>query len=113
MIWRKSLPGPRTLCFAQAIDTEKLYFPKKHHASNPAALSTCQTSRQVALERYKLVFGTSHVYADLLGGTYYTWAMEQGHVFRSTLVLPTMAGKRSTPPPHGLGGIVIVGYRRS
>lgn len=68
MIWRLSLPGPRTLCMRESTDTKRLHFPKKHHTPNPAALSVCQTSRQVALERYKLVFGTSHVYADLPGG---------------------------------------------
>ena len=52
----------------RTVDTEKLHFPKKHHIPNPPALTTCRASRNAALKKYKLAFGTSHVYADLPGG---------------------------------------------
>jgi len=69
IIWRLSLPGPRTLCLYQIVNSpNKLIFPAAHYTPNPAALSTCRTSRNVAVERYRLVFGTPNVYADLPGG---------------------------------------------
>jgi hypothetical protein len=67
-IWKLSLPGPRILSVHHKHDTEKLCFPKEHHTPNPAALTTCRISRDVALSRYRPVFGNAHVYADLQGG---------------------------------------------
>jgi hypothetical protein len=76
-IWEYSLPGPRTICPGSAPivqagpdgvypdDTTALYFPKAHHTPNPAALSVCRESRRIALQRYRLCFGTPNVYADL------------------------------------------------
>jgi hypothetical protein len=46
----------------------RFQLPKTPPYPNPAALSTCRTSRDVALERYRLVFGTHMVYGDLPGG---------------------------------------------
>jgi hypothetical protein len=68
-IWELSLPGPRVL----SVDTSnskahKIAFHSSSHAPNPAALSTCRTSRVAALKRYRLCFGTTNVYADLSGG---------------------------------------------
>lgn len=39
-------------------------FPKNHHTPNPAALSVCQESREVALTKYQLCFGTPNVYMN-------------------------------------------------
>lgn len=64
MIWRFALPGPRVLNTGCS-EPDKLIFPKKDNQDNPALLSVCQQSRKVALEKYRLVFGTSNVYADL------------------------------------------------
>lgn len=72
LIWEFSLPGPRVLRMktrgAPSIDTDKLLFPKRNRTPNPAALSLCRRSRAIALQRYKLCFGTPDVYADLSGG---------------------------------------------
>jgi 2EXR family len=43
----------------------KLYFPKSHHTSNPAALAVCRESRYIVLQHYKSCFGSPNVYADL------------------------------------------------
>jgi hypothetical protein len=68
-IWELSLPGPRVL----SVDTSnskahKIAFHSSSQAPNPAALSTCRASRAAALKRYRLCFGTTNVFADLLGG---------------------------------------------
>lgn len=80
LIWERSLPGPRILAVdpeqqtmqlqgkRSRRDPNKLFFPPSSHTPNPAALSTCRTSRMVALRRYRLCFGTHNVYADLAGG---------------------------------------------
>jgi hypothetical protein len=69
MIWEFSLSGPRTLSVSDwQHHTGKLHFRKNDNQLNPAALSTCQESRSVALKRYRLCFGTPNVYADLPGG---------------------------------------------
>ncbi|PVH87548.1 hypothetical protein DL98DRAFT_581558 [Cadophora sp. DSE1049] len=62
-IWSLSLPGPRLLSVGR-MATTAIYFPKEHHTPNPAALSVCRTSRDEALKRYRIAFGTEHVYAD-------------------------------------------------
>lgn len=69
-IWQYSLPGPRVLAAAhtRSCGPRGLYFPKVDHTPNPAALNTCRLSRAVALKRYRLVFGTNNIYADLEGG---------------------------------------------
>ncbi|KUJ24527.1 uncharacterized protein LY89DRAFT_727551 [Mollisia scopiformis] len=74
-IWHFSLPGPRALCpgvrstpsgeYETNRDYRKLFFPGKHQAPNPAALSVCRESRQIALQWYRLCFGTQNIYADL------------------------------------------------
>ncbi|KAF8846916.1 hypothetical protein BDZ45DRAFT_755461 [Acephala macrosclerotiorum] len=68
MIFEFSLPGPRVLSAAHKGDLTEIYFPKNHHTPNPAALSVCRTAREVALKRYRLVFGSSNAYADFPGG---------------------------------------------
>jgi hypothetical protein len=68
-----ALPGPRTICARPrdncfpnpGTDWVKLSFPKLHHAPNPAALSVCKESREVALNYYRLAFNTPNVYFDL------------------------------------------------
>lgn len=90
IIWEMALPGPRTIspcsnyCMEecpydhrQTKDRETrveshereditiLRFHKKRQAPNPAHLSTCRESRVVALKRYRLVFDTPNIYADL------------------------------------------------
>jgi hypothetical protein len=69
-IWQYSLPGPRILAsgHTRSDGPNGLYFPKIDHTPNPAALQTCQLSRKIALKRYRLVFGTKNIYADLDGG---------------------------------------------
>lgn len=69
-IWQYSLPGPRILATAHTRSggPDGLYFPKVDHTPNPAALSACHLSRKIALKRYRLVFGTNNIYADLEGG---------------------------------------------
>jgi hypothetical protein len=69
-IWQYSLPGPRVLAsgHTRSDGPNGLYFPKIDHTPNPAALQTCQLSRKIALKRYRLVFGTNNIYADLEGG---------------------------------------------
>jgi hypothetical protein len=69
-IWQYSLPGPRVLATAHTRSggPNGLYFPKVDHTPNPAALSTCRLSRKIALKRYRLVFGTNNIYANLEGG---------------------------------------------
>lgn len=42
-----------------------LFFPKDHQAPKPAALDVCRESRHIALQRYRLCFGTTNIYADL------------------------------------------------
>lgn len=42
-----------------------LFFPKDHQAPKPAALDVCRESRYIALQRYRLCFGTTNIYADL------------------------------------------------
>jgi len=93
-IWEFSLPGPRTLCPGYPPEPEKemymrrsslayvtfveppseaqtiygqtsLFFPKDHQAPKPAALDVCRESRYIALQRYRLCFGTTNIYADL------------------------------------------------
>lgn len=44
---------------------EVLTFPKRHQPPNPLALSVCRESREVALRKYRLCFGTTNVYANL------------------------------------------------
>lgn len=76
MIWELSLPAPRILSVCgtrlstgnRYVPKDKLYFPKDDNHPNPAALSACRESRAVALKRYRLCFGTTHLYADLPGG---------------------------------------------
>lgn len=69
IIWKFSLPGPRALNISDVNhDTEKLHFRKDDNYANPAALSTCHESRTVALNHYRLCFGTPNIYADLAGG---------------------------------------------
>lgn len=69
MIWELSLPGARVLHVSdRRVFKDKLYFRKDDNPANPAALFTCQESRAVALERYRLCFGTTNVFADLSGG---------------------------------------------
>ena len=76
MIWELSLPEKRILSVGGTrrstgnsyVPKDKLYFPKDDNHPNPAALSACQESRAVALKRYRLCFGTTHLYADLPGG---------------------------------------------
>ena len=67
-IWQLSLPGPRVLSVEHIWDTEKWLFPKRHHTPNPVALSVCRMSREVALKRYRTIFGSACAYADLPGG---------------------------------------------
>lgn len=69
MIWDFSLPGPRILCVSSQVRLEeRLHFPRSKNPSNPVALSACRESREVALKRYRLCFGTTNIYADLAGG---------------------------------------------
>ncbi|CZR55404.1 uncharacterized protein PAC_05291 [Phialocephala subalpina] len=42
-----------------------LYFPRRHQPPNPSALGVCRESREVALQRFRLCFGTTNVYVDL------------------------------------------------
>lgn len=65
MIWDLSLPGPRVLN-SDGIrgNPPKPYFGKNSTPPNPAALFVCKESREVALQRYRLCFNTSSVYAD-------------------------------------------------
>lgn len=44
---------------------EWLTFNKAYHSPNPALLRTCQRSRAIASKTYKLLFGSSNVFADL------------------------------------------------
>jgi hypothetical protein len=93
MIWKLFLPGARVLSVSDSLPdfgyrensfglitstVEKLAFRKHDNPPNPGALSICQESRAVALQRYRLCFGTSHVYADLLGGD----VIYFGHVWK-------------------------------
>jgi hypothetical protein len=81
IIWKYSLPGPRTICPGNpripdreakdmrdheryVKERKQLVFPKDHHAPNPAALSVCRESRHIALQKYRLCFGTPNAYAD-------------------------------------------------
>ncbi|KAF4628802.1 hypothetical protein G7Y89_g9349 [Cudoniella acicularis] len=45
--------------------SRRLQFPKHHNPPNPAVLSACRESQEVALKRYRLCFGTHNVYANL------------------------------------------------
>ncbi|RDW61625.1 hypothetical protein BP5796_11517 [Coleophoma crateriformis] len=72
-IWDLALPGPRVLSLGTGFGSRRnnahmLYFPQGSTAPNPALLSTCREARAAAQRRYKLVFGTPNVYADLSGG---------------------------------------------
>jgi len=70
-IWEYSLPGPRLLVTSyngRCVGPNGLWFRKGDHTPNPAALQVCQLSRRIALKRYRLVFATNNVYADLEGG---------------------------------------------
>ncbi|TVY52045.1 hypothetical protein LCER1_G008624 [Lachnellula cervina] len=93
-IWEYSLPGPRALCPGYPLEPERekytrrrslaygcyedpppevhiaydqtsLFFPKDQQPPKPAALDVCRESRYIALQRYRLVFGTTNIYADL------------------------------------------------
>jgi 2EXR family/SAP domain len=85
LVWEYSLPGPRTLCPGTRIwgetaegwaeDTTVLYFPKDQHTPNPSALSVCRESRKIALQRYRLCFGTPNVYADLTRDILFFWPL--------------------------------------
>jgi len=75
LIWEFSLLGPRFLNVCDENDhannsrrTDTLRFLEDDNHPNPAALSTCRESRDIALQRYRLCFGTSYLYADLSGG---------------------------------------------
>ncbi|TVY24439.1 hypothetical protein LHYA1_G006628 [Lachnellula hyalina] len=46
-------------------EKKQMVFPKHEQAPNPAALSVCSESREIALTKYRLCFGTPDVYADL------------------------------------------------
>jgi hypothetical protein len=69
-IWEPPLPGPRVLSIAYEEVAKMLQFLIEHNTPNPnpATLTTCLTSREAALSRYRPAFGHSHVYADLQGG---------------------------------------------
>jgi hypothetical protein len=78
IIWKHSLPGSRTICPGNPPlpknwesgnteveeeercrnDLKALFFPKEHHSPNPAALSVCRESRDIALQKHRLCFGT-------------------------------------------------------
>ncbi|KAG4443768.1 hypothetical protein IFR05_000759 [Cadophora sp. M221] len=67
-IWLLSLPGPRVLTMYSRADEDRLYFQESVRPPNPVTLRVCRESREVALRRYKLCFGTPNVYADFPGG---------------------------------------------
>lgn len=70
MIWEFSLPGPRIItidvkCTSLGVVGEEcLSVNKSYYSPNPAALRTCQSSRNFAMKGYKLAFGTHNVYVD-------------------------------------------------
>lgn len=83
LIWKESLPGPRTICPGDPRyfkiqnppdiadferyqnEMKQMVFPKHYHTPNPSALRVCRESREIALTRYRLCFGTPNVYANL------------------------------------------------
>ncbi|KUJ15149.1 uncharacterized protein LY89DRAFT_685960, partial [Mollisia scopiformis] len=72
MIWRYALPGPRVLVPSDVRRyVDKFHFRKKDNPENPALLYVSRETRNVARERYHLVFGTTNVYADLSCDTLY------------------------------------------
>jgi hypothetical protein len=113
-IWRLSLPGPRTLFIEgdswvrppykdkdEPFDhfELKLDFSANGRTPNPAALSACRASRDVALKFYRLCFGTTNVYADLPGGDILCF----GH--RCISVQDILGGHTSRENPLHLSGI--------
>lgn len=90
MIWERALPGPRVLTVELKTDEMSLSegditdvgwipmsedawlrFNKNYHSPNPALLSTCQRSRNVASKTYKLAFGTSNTFVDFEKDIFY------------------------------------------
>jgi hypothetical protein len=67
IIWECSLPGPRVLSVSDCRkgSSAMLHFREHDNESNPVALSVCRESRHVALQKYRLCFGTPNIYADL------------------------------------------------
>jgi len=88
LIWKHSLPGPRTICpghfirdaasFGSDFDKsvfevrgtkimeneDTLFFPKNLQAASPMALRICRSSRATALRTYHLAFGTKNIYVN-------------------------------------------------
>lgn len=113
-IFRISLPGPRTIlvegdsCTRPPYEDEdepfdhfevKLDFSAKTHTPNPAALGVCRSFRNVALEFYRLCFGTTNVYADLPGGDILCF----GHM--ATSMKSSLAGETSMDNPLHIADI--------
>ncbi|CAG8981275.1 hypothetical protein HYALB_00003873 [Hymenoscyphus albidus] len=67
-IWRFSLPGPRTLVVSPPTEAHDISFSRIENHPAPPALFVCHESRQIALTRYRLVFGHPNQFADLPGG---------------------------------------------
>lgn len=67
IVWECSLPGPRVLSVSDCRkgSSAMLHFREHDNESNPVALSVCRESRHVALQKYRLCFGTPNIYADL------------------------------------------------
>jgi hypothetical protein len=65
------MPGPRVLAPTYDWGQRALTFPKWRRTPNPAALSACRLSRNIALRHYRLVFGTTNIYADLSIDVFY------------------------------------------
>lgn len=79
VIWELSLPEPRVLSVSSYPRQEScLSFEQAAMPPNPAALATCRESREVALKRYCLCFGTTNVYAYLPDGDILHFGQEMG-----------------------------------
>ncbi|KUJ06946.1 uncharacterized protein LY89DRAFT_372847 [Mollisia scopiformis] len=72
-IWKLSLPGPRVLSVSdfRKGSAAMLHFREHDNKPNPAALTVCRESREIALRRYRLCFGTPNIYADLTSDILY------------------------------------------
>ncbi|CAG8979371.1 hypothetical protein HYALB_00002497 [Hymenoscyphus albidus] len=57
--------SPLVYTAPQAGMAPRLSFDKRYRVPDPTALGVCKASRQVALSKYQLCFGTSQIYADL------------------------------------------------
>jgi hypothetical protein len=65
VILEYSLSGSHTLSVAGRRKPSGLFLYENDNPYNPAALSICRESREVALKHYRLCFGTTNLYADL------------------------------------------------